>query len=440
MNSRPMPAVIEIPSRTTEERDSVRPIDSALCAGLWVLLVFGVLAFGAVEPWSIAVQRGLALFLLLLWVASRLVKGAPPVVLPSCFAPALLFAGLIAVQIFAHTAYQWATLNAAADYVAYGIVLFLTAQIAAQRRLRHQFLVLVIWFGVLLAFFAIVQRFTSDSRIYWYLKPSSERAFPFGPYVNHNHYAGVMEMLAPFALVFSMSRKFRGSVRALIAFSAALMEVSVFLSESRGGMVAITAEILLLGILVFLHGSGLRKLLYMLVVVACVGLMVWLAGNRVADRFATVPYSTRLALARDSWHMAREHPLLGFGLGTFASVYPKYATFPTNLYFDHVHNDYLELLVETGWLGIACMVAFLVMVYRSALRRRRSWTMSEGAAISIAAAIGISGILVHSVSDFNLHIPANAALFFALAGIARSLRSERGAGREERIAAEGNMS
>jgi O-antigen ligase len=113
--------------------------------------------------------------------------------------------------------------------------------------------------------------------------------------------------------------------------------------------------------------------------------------------------------------MIRARPLLGWGLDTFVTVYPQFRSFPTTKLVNAAHNDYLQLLVETGLAGFALMLWFVIETFRSALSEQ-SAGMKQRA--RLAAMIGCTGILVHSLSDFNLHIPANAALFYVLCAIA----------------------
>jgi len=110
--------------------------------------------------------------------------------------------------------------------------------------------------------------------------------------------------------------------------------------------------------------------------------------------------------------------LLGWGLGTFPEVYPSFRSFYTNLFVNEAHNDYVQLAVETGLVGFAIACSFIVLVYHRGLRRMEQWQTDIRSAAALAALIGLTGILVHSLSDFNLQIPANAALFFALAALA----------------------
>jgi O-antigen ligase len=126
----------------------------------------------------------------------------------------------------------------------------------------------------------------------------------------------------------------------------------------------------------------------------------------------------RAVIVKDSFRMVRQRPLLGWGLGTFSTVYPSFRSFYSEYEVNEAHNDFMQLLVETGVAGFALMLFFLVLVYRSGMRSIEHWRRDPRASITMAALIGCTGLLIHSLSDFNLQIPANAALFFALTAIA----------------------
>jgi O-antigen ligase len=107
-------------------------------------------------------------------------------------------------------------------------------------------------------------------------------------------------------------------------------------------------------------------------------------------------------------------------LGTFPTVYPGYRSFYTNLFINEGHNDYVQLLVETGLLGFGLMVWFLIRLYQYGLPTSRRWEFKWDAALSLAALLGCTGLLFHSFVDFNLQIPANAAMFYVLCALAAS--------------------
>jgi O-antigen ligase len=116
--------------------------------------------------------------------------------------------------------------------------------------------------------------------------------------------------------------------------------------------------------------------------------------------------------------MLVKRPLLGWGLGAFPIVYPEFRSFYTTFFVNQAHNDYLQLLAETGLAGFSIAVWFLVLVFRHAAGKLENWAGTASGALTMAALLGCVGILVHSFLDFNLQIPANAALFYVLCAIA----------------------
>jgi O-antigen ligase len=116
--------------------------------------------------------------------------------------------------------------------------------------------------------------------------------------------------------------------------------------------------------------------------------------------------------------MFARKPWLGWGLGVFPDIYPQFRTFHTNFFVNEAHDDYLQLLVEMGGLGFATMLWFVIVMYRGALKKLGNWPEDINGAVALAAMLGATGILVHGFVDFNLQIPANAALFYVMCIVA----------------------
>src|ERR1700731_2874365 len=149
-------------------------------------------------------------------------------------------------------------------------------------------------------------------------------------------------------------------------------------------------------------------------------LLAFLGKGQVLGRLGDLAPGTRLNMTQDCLRMFSHRPVWGWGLGTFPTVYPGYRSFYTNLFINEAHNDYAQLLVETGLLGFGLMLWFLVAMYRRGLPTSRRWEFTWDGSLSLAALLGCTGILIHSFVDFNLQIPANAALFYVLCGLAAS--------------------
>jgi O-antigen ligase len=159
-----------------------------------------------------------------------------------------------------------------------------------------------------------------------------------------------------------------------------------------------------------------------------IGLLVWIGGGELSNRLRSIHTETktelsggtRASLNKDSLRMAAAKPLLGWGLGNFPVAYPQFRSFYTNFFVNEAHEDYLQLLVETGAAGFLTMLWFLWLLYRHALRRLANWTEDINASLALACILGCTGILVHSFLDFNLQVPANAAWFYVLSVLAAS--------------------
>lgn len=414
----------------TVARPHAQPIDSPLDAvvtyGILGLLIFAPLAFGAVEPWSIFVLQVGAVLLFLVWAIGQRSAEEIRVHWNPLFAPALAFAALVGIQFASgRSAYRAATSAALLLYACYGILGFLLIQCLRRRKQIENFALGLSILGTAIALFAVVQDFTSNGKLYW-LRTPSNGGWIFGPYVNHNHYAGLMEMLAPIPLVVCFSRASRAR-KILAAFAAAWMASTIFLCGSRGGMVALGGQLVIAGIFLLWHNRNRKPVLAFAVFVAIMlGLLSWLGSTEVLDRIVSVHQEAhtelsggiRLGIDRDAMKMFTRRPVMGWGLGTFPVIYPQFRSFYTNHVIDHAHNDYVELLTETGSLGIAILAWFLYVVFRSAARKLKDGPKDVNALVALAALLGISGILIHSLVDFNLQIPANALLFYLLCTVA----------------------
>jgi O-antigen ligase len=401
--------------------------DRIVLYGVFGLLLFGPLAFGATEPWSVFVLEAGSALLLAFWIAGQILSGELFVTGNPLFGPMLAFGLCIAVQLATgRTAYRHETFSAGLLYLAYGILCFLAIQVL--RRTSHVRILTISFsaYGFLLALFAMLQGFSGTSQLYW-LRTPRMGGWIYGPYVNHNHYAGLMEMLLPIPLVFCLTRESRGHRQVAAGIAAALMVSTIFLSGSRGGMFAFVIQMGLLSAIVFWRQKS-RKVSLALAsfLILGLGLILILGGSELAKRLATIHADTRtemsggtrLTIDRDALKMFVAKPVTGWGLGAFPIVYPQFRSFATNFFINEAHNDYLQLLVEMGGLGFAVMLWFLWTLCRNGMKKLKNWSEDTNGALALATLLGVTGILVHSFVDFNLQIPANAALFYVFCALA----------------------
>jgi len=397
---------------------------SELLMGVCMLLFFSVLSFGAVEEWSISIlEFGLGI-LFLIWAAHQTIAGRLKVESNPLYAPALLFGAVVAVQLaFGLTAYRYATWISSIEYLGYAILLFITVESLSDQSSAKTLVWGFTLFGFALAVFAVVQDLTSNGKIYW-LRTLHDGGVIFGPYVDHDHYAGLMEMLAPIAIVLSLSSLLSGGKRALVALAGVVMASSIVLSQSRAGTAAFLGEMVLLLALLL----GRQKNGRFAATLGGVGLMVlafvaWVGTPALWHHLSELQDWMRWAIFKDGLQVFWRKPILGWGLGTFTTVYPQFRSFYTNLFVNAAHNDYLQVLVETGLIGFAAVVWFIVAMYRAGLRNADGWNRHWSRALGLSALVGCTGLLIHSAFDFNLQIPANACMFYFLCAVTTATAS-----------------
>ncbi len=405
--------------------------------GICILLAFAVLAFGGVEEWSQAVLEVGFAALLVLWAVRIFSWHQEQIILSPLLFPLLAFTLVVAAQlVFRKTASVYDTRMQLQLLLVYLILLLLLPQ--AYYRMNHWRGLL--WFlmslGFFVSVFGLLQHLTFNGKLYW-IREMRYGGYPFGPYVNRNHFAGFAEILIPVALVPLVLGKVRRERLLLVGLFAMVPIVALILSASRGGIISFVVELLVLFALLLVRRIRSQYMLAGGVLVLCALLVVSGIGvQQVIERFTNhhvldVTLGKRASMRVDTWHIFLDHPYLGTGLGTLQLVFPPYETLYDAKIVNHSHNDYLEALAETGIPGGLCCVWFLAVLFIESIRGLKELGRSFGAALNLTGLVGCSGLLVHSLVDFNLHIPANALLFFVSAHLATARLQTQSPGEPE---------
>jgi O-antigen ligase len=400
---------------------------SAIRTGICVLVAFAVLAHGGVEPWSEGVLETGAAVLLLTWAW----KAATDANLPVIWSP--LFWPLLAVWVIG--AVQWAaglslvpflTRIELLKYSALIALFFLCVQSYRTRTQWRGFVWFLLILGFAVSLFAILQHFTFNGKLYW-VREMRYGGTPFGPYVNRNHFAGLMELLIPPGIAIQLLGGERRDQLPLLTLFTVLPIGALFLSASRGGIMSFFAEMAFLAVLVVLRRREKKALLAAVLIVGFAAMLVsWLGIGAAMDRFESykgleVSEGRRVGMLHGTLHIFLDHPVLGTGLGTLQQVYPRYETVYDGLIVNHAHNDYAEALAETGAIGGFCFLAFLAVFFWNAWKIIAADADGRNLAYHAGALVACFGLLVHGFVDFNFHIPSNALLFLLQAALATSV-------------------
>ena len=391
--------------------------------GICTLVAFGILSHGAVEEWARAVLETGTGLLFLAWAVHEYYSDREIVVSP-LLAPLLAICSVALGQILFHaTASPYLTWLELQLILTYSILLFLASQAFRTADDWRGFVWFAMFFGFLVAIFGILQHLTFNGKLYWF-REMRYGGIPFGPYVNRNHFAGFAELVIPVSLVPLVLGKVRRERWLAVAICALLPIAALLLSASRGGILSFAAEIGVLILLILLRRAGGRHVLAggMVLLVAFM-LVSWLGVRQILDRFSSmqsleVTVGKRASMRHDTLHIFRDHLWIGTGLGSLPVVFPAYETLYDGKVVNHAHNDYLEMLADTGLVGGACCAWFLGALFFYSLRQLLVSDTSFAASLHLSGLVGCCGVLVHSLVDFNLHMPGNALLFLLMAHLA----------------------
>jgi O-antigen ligase len=411
-------------------------LDNFIAIGILVVLCFAALAHGAVESWSIAIVKLLTAILVLLWGLKIILEKRLVLTIPAATWPlvAFLLLGLIQSVSFRSVSLSHdleATRSTVAVYTTVLVMFVLSANFFANRERVRVMVSFLTFFGFALSVFALLQYFTWNGKFYWIRPTLSGIGSVFGPFANHNHFAGCMELLIGLPISLIVASAVRREERIFYGFLAAVIGITILLSLSRGGMVSLFVELMFIAFLsTRLTKSGVQakistfwRGMVVILLVATIFLgAIWIGADPVVNRVVgdnQDSFSTsRTWVWKDALKVFQSFPISGAGLGAFQTAYPRRSDYDGVYgYVAQAHNDYLQVLADGGIIGGVLALWFIGVVLRDVMRGMRAHDPLI-AGMALGSGAGIVGLLTHSLFDFNLQLPSNAMLFLLLCAIA----------------------
>jgi O-antigen ligase len=408
------------------------------------IVIVSALLFGSVEKWSFALVGIATLCLYNLWLIRGLKDGLKMVFMErSTLFMILAFLSYVVIQVLpvpfviiemlspkkasflsmlsldgvtSISVYPYATVDALLRLIVYILLFTMSAFLGAKRDDAWQMLKIIVYFGFLLTIFAIIQKATWNGQIYWF-RELTMGGTPFGPFVNRNHFAGFIGMIIPFGLALSMWSQDKAK-KFIYMFVTVIMTLGLFFSLSRGGIISFIISALFFVIFVVAKRSSSRYRIVMGIFISLfVSYLIYFGMTPILDRFtyADVSMGQRAYVWEGMMTAARDFSIVGSGLGTFPYISHIYHPEGVVRYFDHAHNDYLEFVIDTGVTGLVLLIALCVTYLRDVMRSR--WWKGRHFYFIPAGISSIVYITVHSMVDFNLHIPSNAIMFSVILGL-----------------------
>jgi len=274
------------------------------------------------------------------------------------------------------------------------------------------------------------------------------RGLATGTFINRNHLAGYLEMCLSVGIGLLIAQLGQGSQdtnwrerfvgvlawilspKMLLRLSLVFMVIALVMTRSRMGNTAFFASMTIAGIITLILSRHINRataiLLVSLIVIDIFIVGAWFGIEKGAQRVEQTSFSTEKRDDVDIYTLEywQDYFWTGSGLGSFYTTFPRYQSPEVDGFYDHAHNDYLEMATETGIIGLLLLGIAVLLTIGVVLdaQYRRHDSLNRG--IAFAATMAITALLIHSTVDFNLQIPANGATFMlilALAWVARYL-------------------
>lgn len=428
--------------------------DNILVALLSALVYFSCIAYAGVPVLPLTIIEIAAVLILAYRMAQTAYKAKVSVLKVSVMVPLCLFLGIVIFQLLplpdvifgflaGHSAdlYRdfisaavkpsflplsicpYSTLSELFKFIAYAAVFFVALDTLRSRRQFNYFFNMIIILGVLISIMAIVQKYTYQGRVFWFDRPDSAPA-AFGPFANRNNFCGYVNMIVPLSLGYILYSRSRVK-KILYAVSIWIMVLAIFFSSSRAGiLICILTNSFMLVVSAFRRGiesKGKAMVVYLALIFFAS--FFYVDFKHILKRFLTLFDSqTLVAFGHGySWsdilRIWKDFPVFGTGLGTFGNISSMYKTTPFQVSFIYAHNDYLQLLSETGVVGFGTAMLFFIFYLRFFIKGWQSRHNDYAVWLGLAGLASVVGMLAYSLLDFNLHIPGNAVLFFAIMGV-----------------------
>jgi len=400
--------------------------ERAILALVLGIVVFGPLATGAVRTLEFLVIQGLTLGVIVLWGLRFWLQPRPKLLWPPICWAVVAFVG------YAIARYLTADIEYVARQELIRILVYAVLFLAILNNLHRQESVQIITFTLIflamaISFYALYQFITGSDRVWHFINPYKHRGT--GTYINPNHLAGFLEMLLPLGLAYTLIGRLKPVTKVLVGYATLVILAGIVVTLSRGGWLATGMTLLLFfGLLAWNRNYRLPALVLLAVLVIGGNYFVTRAyylQKRVRQTFAEMNVDTdmRYELWGATARMWKDHFWWGVGPGHFDYCFRPYRPERLQGRPDHAHNEYLDTLADWGLAGTLIVAAAWMLLYWGAFKTWRqvhkpendfATSLSNRFAFVLGAALGLWALLLHSVVDFNMHIPANAILAISL--------------------------
>ncbi len=411
-----------------------RYLERGIFALILAILVFAPLAYGAVDTLPFLIVQGLACAVLFVWAIRLWISPRPQLLWPPICWAVLAFV-LYAIARYVTADIEYVARQELIRVLIYAFLFFAILNNLHRQELIQTVVLTLVFLAMAISGYAIYQYLANSDRVWFAIKPYPHRGS--GTYICPNHLGGFLEMLLPLGLAYALTSRLNHVARIFVTYASLVILVGIAVTVSRGAWIATAVALIVFFAILALNRN--HRLPAFIAFALIIGATAYLApksqflhrrASQTLYQSGQINDEFRFGLWESAVRMWRENPWWGVGPAHFDRRFRSFRPETVQLQPDRVHNDYLNTLADWGIVGALLVVSAFVLLalgiaktssaIRGTQRDIGEKKRSNRFALALGASIAVIAILVHSVLDFNMHIPANAMIVVALMALLSS--------------------
>ena len=388
---------------------------------LGLILIFAPLLRGAVMP-QVFIPIYIVVLTALLLGIFKVFSSKEVIVRRTSLDIPLLFMLIVYAAAMINSRYVYGSIMELARLMILAGIFYTVINFVREEQDIKKILNLVLISAGLIALAGIMQYMGAVNKSWW-----DNSRFLSAAFVNHNHFAGYMELAIPLSIGMVLLERDLAK-KAFYAYIFLILTTAFLLSMSRGGWLSLSISLAFMAVVIFKRGRTRLIILMTVLFLATLTIFVFntvdlsLLFRRISS-YRELDFSGRLEIWKGTLDMIKGHPFLGAGPGTFIYNFPRYRPAGLNMLINYSHNDYLQVASETGIAGLGAMVFIIWGIVKKGLNTHYTAKTPFKVWVSISIVTGILAMAIHGIGDFNFYIPSNAILFTVFSALIFNINS-----------------